>query len=64
MTQVCFPDDIIPPWFSRLVWGMNKGPVGGRSSLTYSHPIDIITIIKSEIKMRTLIPSRLESAML
>jgi hypothetical protein len=33
-----FPVDIIPPWFSMLIHhlGINKRPVGGRSSETVS----------------------------
>jgi hypothetical protein len=45
-----FPVDIIPPLFSLLIscyitWGMNNRPVGGRSSETTSHPIDMIIIM-------------------
>jgi hypothetical protein len=46
--QKLFSPDIIPPWFYMLVYhlGVNNRPVGGRSSETYSHPIDrAITII-------------------
>jgi hypothetical protein len=38
------PADIIPPWLSILIhhlW-MNNRSVGGRSSETWSHPIDMI----------------------
>jgi hypothetical protein len=41
-----YPVDIILPW-SMLTYhrGMNNRPVGGRSSETLSHPIDMIIII-------------------
>jgi hypothetical protein len=28
-------------WFSYIIWGMNNRPVGGRSSETQSHPINV-----------------------
>jgi hypothetical protein len=31
-----------PCWY--IIWGMNNSPVGGRSSETQSHPIDMITL--------------------
>jgi hypothetical protein len=45
--------DIIPSCFSLFIYhlGVNNRPVGGRSSETYSHPIDMIIIIyiKNEV---------------
>jgi hypothetical protein len=45
--RVCLfsPVDIIPPWLSILIYhaGVNNGPLGGRSSETRSHPIDMTT---------------------
>jgi hypothetical protein len=41
------PVDITPPRFSYITWGMNNRLVGGCSSETYSHYIDMI--IMSEI---------------
>jgi hypothetical protein len=45
--QEFFPVDIMPPWISMLIYhmGMNNRLVGGRSSETWSHPIDMIVII-------------------
>jgi hypothetical protein len=42
-----FPVDIMPLWISMLIYhlGMNNRLVGGRSSETWSHPIDMIVII-------------------
>jgi hypothetical protein len=39
-----FSVDNIPPWFSISIYhlGMNNRPVGGHSSQTLSHPIDVI----------------------
>jgi hypothetical protein len=48
MNQEFSPVDIIPPWFSMLIyitWRMNNRHVCGRSSETYSHPFDIIIIV-------------------
>jgi hypothetical protein len=37
-----FPVIIIPPWLhTYIICGMNNSPVGGRSSETSSHPIDM-----------------------
>jgi len=33
--------NIIPLWLSIFICGMNNRPVGGRSSETSSHPIDM-----------------------
>jgi hypothetical protein len=47
------PVDIIPLWFSMLIYrrGMINRPVGGRISETYSHPIEMVTIIFITIKV-------------
>jgi hypothetical protein len=37
------PVDVIPPWF--FTWGMNNRPIGGCSSETWSHPIDMNNIL-------------------
>jgi hypothetical protein len=37
--------DIIPPWLSMLIWVMNNRSVGGCSSETYPHPINIIMCV-------------------
>jgi hypothetical protein len=47
MNQEFCPVDIIPPLFSVLIYhlGDEQIPFGGRSSETYSHPINMIKII-------------------
>jgi hypothetical protein len=39
---------------SYIAWGMNSTPVGGRSSETQSHPIDLIIVIKTLLLIRKL----------
>jgi hypothetical protein len=39
------PVDIIPPWFYTFTWGIKNRPVGGSSSDTQSHPIDMMMMM-------------------
>jgi hypothetical protein len=45
--QEFFLINIIPAWFSMFLYhlGMSNRPVGGRSSETWSHPIDMIEVL-------------------
>jgi hypothetical protein len=48
--------DIIPPWFPMFIYHLEVNmPVGGRSSETWSHPIDmiIVTIIYTDGKKQS-----------
>jgi hypothetical protein len=48
------PVNIIPPWLTMFIYhqGMNNRPVGGRSSETSSHPIDVNINNKMEVTIK------------